>query len=130
MPKETVQYANKGDWSSTEMSVHWAKEGGYVQVALTRHAYIPQDPEAECSRIHSDHQNCQTCADAPKILAELRKEAEGKPVMMRGDSTPAPSTSELDDPVTVFTEIMSRDEINRMIRALRRARDQAYGADA
>ena len=31
--------------------------------------------------------------------------------------------------VTVFTPVLNRSEINRTIRVLRRARDQAYGAD-
>ncbi|BBY78858.1 hypothetical protein H7I53_17950 [Mycolicibacterium pulveris] len=33
-------------------------------------------------------------------------------------------------PAQVFTDQLGRDEINALIRALRKARDQAYGADA
>lgn len=30
---------------------------------------------------------------------------------------------------SIYTDVLSRDEINNMIRVLKRARDQAYGAD-
>lgn len=30
----------------------------------------------------------------------------------------------------VYSDVLSRTDINKMIRALRKARDQAYGADA
>jgi len=33
-------------------------------------------------------------------------------------------------PVEVVSDVLSRDDINELIRALRRARDTAYGADA
>lgn len=39
-------------------------------------------------------------------------------------SWPPPSESE------VYSAVMSRDDINRLIRLLRRARDAAYGGDA
>jgi len=35
-----------------------------------------------------------------------------------------------DHEVSVYSETLSREEINKMIRALRKARDQAYGSDA
>jgi hypothetical protein len=34
------------------------------------------------------------------------------------------------DGISVFTEPLSRNEINKLIRTLRKARDQAYGQDA
>lgn len=36
-----------------------------------------------------------------------------------------------DDPEpSLFSEVLTRDDVNKMIRALRKARDQAYGSDA
>ncbi len=34
-----------------------------------------------------------------------------------------------DDEPNIYTDVLSRQEINNMIKTLRRARDQAYGAD-
>jgi hypothetical protein len=47
-------------------------------------------------------------------LARLVEDAQ-----KHGESEPA-----------IYTDELSRDEINRLIRTLRKARDQAYGADA
>jgi hypothetical protein len=43
-----------------------------------------------------------------------------------------PKAADPDPPVeaTIFTDGLSRDELNKMIRALRRARDDSFGADA
>jgi len=38
--------------------------------------------------------------------------------------------SEFDPSVSIVTKPLTRNEINRMIRVLRTARDQAFGADA
>lgn len=35
-----------------------------------------------------------------------------------------------EQPVNEYTDQLSRDDCNRLIRALKRARDQVYGADA
>jgi hypothetical protein len=47
---------------------------------------------------------------------------EDWPVIFYPDDRPVPTT--------IWTDTLNRDEINRFIRALRRARDAAYGADA
>jgi hypothetical protein len=134
MPKETVQYPKTDVPSSTEVTVHWSKEnmGGYVQLGVTRHVFKPLDPEAKCSPIHADHSSCDECAQAVEYRDKLREEQKelGLMPMMRADFTDAPPVSELDDPATVFTEVLDRGQINNMIRTLRRARDQAYGPDA
>lgn len=129
MPKAVVQYPSTDGFSGTEMSVHWSKEidGGYVQIGLTRHVWGALDPDAQVKPIHADHSACSECAVA---VRDRPQRPEGQPQMMRADFTDAPPVGEFDDPATVFTEQMTRSEINRLIRALREARDQAYGKDA
>lgn len=34
------------------------------------------------------------------------------------------------DEVSLYSEVLTRTELNKMIKTLRKARDQAYGADA
>lgn len=140
MPKEVVQYPRTDCSSGTEMSVHWSKESvqGYVQIGVTRHVWGPKpkpDPDALAvsSPVHADHSNCHECAVAAEQNAALKAEREAKGGghwMSVGENRDAPPVGEFDDPATVFTEPMSRTEINKLIRALRRARDQAYGEDA
>ncbi|QDK02666.1 hypothetical protein PP304_gp205 [Gordonia phage Phendrix] len=77
MPKEAVQRASTPDCS--DVTVHWSKEQGHVQVAITRYGEIWTDPDANST--------------------------------------------------TLYSEAMTRYELNQMIKTLRRARDQAYGRD-
>lgn len=129
MPKEVVQYPATTGMTGTEMSVHWSKEndGGYVQIGVTRHVWAPPVDVFQVKPVHADHSHCSECA---AVVANRPERIEGQPVMMSADFTDAPPIGEFDGPSTVFTEPMTRTEINKMIRALRRARDQAYGEDA
>lgn len=130
MPKEIIQWPNTTGFSGTELSVHWSKEmsGGYIQLGVTRHVWGQLDPEAECSPIHADHSNCAECA---KVALERKDVKPDWPVMMSDRTgSDAPPVGEYDQPATVFTDEMTRDQINQMIKVLRRARDQAFGADA
>jgi hypothetical protein len=144
MPKETVQYPSVDGRSVSELSVHWTKEdafafdaSGYVQLGLTRHVWIPEPPLEEgqlCSSPvrHADHSSCSACADAlPLIEEQQRRKAAGEPVMSSGRvGSDAPPVGVLDPPSTAFSEPLTRTQINKLITVLRRARDQALGADA
>lgn len=129
MPKEVVQYPNTDRFSGTEMSIHWDKDCAFVQIGLTRHVWGDVNPDSPVSPVHADHHHCHECAVVAERNAKLR--AEGLPeIMCDSTSSPAPAVGEFEQPATVFTEVLSRNEINKMIRVLRRARDQAYGEDA
>lgn len=134
MPKEVVKYPATEGFSGAELSVHWSKEdiGGYVQVAATRHVWGRVDADIQASVIHADHSSCHECALAVEQnnARKADSEATGAPQMMTADFTDAPPIGEFDGPATVFTEPMTRREVNKLIRVLRRARDQAYGEDA
>lgn len=112
MPKEVVQYPRTGGNSGTEISIHWSKgpdapAGGLVQIAATRHVWIPS-PELGTPPQggHADHNHCSECVQTTGglVLAEM--------------------------PSTVWSDELTRGEINKLIRTLRRARDDAFGADA
>lgn len=45
------------------------------------------------------------------------------------DNWVASLTNDQPEP-SLFSEVLSRDDVNKMIRTLRKARDQAYGTDA
>ena len=131
MPKEVVQYPSTDQHSGTEISIHWQKDGAHVQMGVTRHVWTPPAPDAVASTPHGDHSACAACVDAKTQNAQ-RREFAGQLLGMRVmDSTAnaGPAVGDFDPPVTVFTEALSRGDINRMIRVLRRARDQAYGRD-
>jgi hypothetical protein len=144
MPKETVQFPSTDGYVGTELSVHWSKEegfplsgpgGGYVQIAATRHVWKqqpPPEPGALCSNIpdkHADHSHCAACADAVEDNEKRKK--SGQPQAYWGNSgSDAPPVGEFDPPATVFSEPLTRPQINSLIRVLRRARDAALGADA
>jgi hypothetical protein len=123
MPKETIQYpATSGD-SGTEITVHWLKDA-HVQLEVKRHVWkraekvsLPCDchlgfdgygvscslcskPPCKCDADPTGNSACALCPDEP-------------------DATEA----------VVWTETLTRGEINKAIRVLRRARDQVFGAD-
>lgn len=132
MPKEVVQYPRTDYDSATEVSVHWSKEDaqGYIQFGVTRHVWGPQpepDPNALSfsAPVHADHSYCHECALAVDRIKELPTDHP----QMIGSSGPEPAREVWGDPVTVFTDPLSRKEINNLIRVLRRARDQAFGRD-
>lgn len=102
MPFETVQYPSTEDPSGTEVSVHWAKDGP-VQLHVQRHAW-------------------QDLPDTGTVTRRL-----GEP--QEGDPEPLPALTGVQE-AEVWTEVLSRDQLNKLIRVLRRARDAAYGADA
>lgn len=53
------------------------------------------------------------------------------PGLVNGDTdTPEQMPVSSDLPAQIWTQILTRQEINKMIRVLRRARDHAYGQDA
>lgn len=149
MPKETIQYARDnhglsptGFASATELTLHWSKGEdapvqGYVQIGLTRHAFMPPEKPEEgvlCSSapLHADHRHCSECAKTVEWQDEQRAKAEkeGRPEAMMGyTGRDEPPRGEFEPPSTVFTDELDRDQINKLIKMLRRARDQAFGAD-
>ena len=105
MPHQVIQYPNTEQLSGVELTVNWGKESSCVQIGATRHVW--RDPYAEQSRYdHADHSHCTAC--------------------------PEPQTPPTDSvcPATVWSEPMTRHQINEMIKTLRRARDAVFGADA
>lgn len=138
MPKEIVKYPVRDHFSGIELSVHWSKEAAAydgshgVQIGLTRHVFGEVDPEALASPVHADHHHCGECAAVAEANEQKRqqRDADGfSGAFVSRVGSAAPPVGEYDPPATVFTD-MSRSDINRLIRLLRRARDQAYGEDA
>lgn len=133
MPKEVVQYpATDQVFSGTELSVHWSSHDDLVQIGVTRHVWGDIDPDAQATPVHADHSHCSTCAAVAEQNKIRRAEQEKTGVMsaMVGcTGSDAPPVGEFDDPATVFTNSLTRSEINTLIRVLRRARDQAFGRD-
>lgn len=135
MPKEVVQHpASDGfaeySGTGTELSIHWDKDCGFVQIGLTRHIYAALSPDAIVGHpVHADHHHCNECVTA--VAQNNQRKVDGQPQMMSCEAvgSPAPPIAEFDGPSTVFTTPLTRAAINRMIRTLRRARDQAFGPD-
>ena len=129
MPKETVQYPKINDMDSTEVSVHWVRDS-HVQLEIIRHPGLEPTPP-----VHQHLTDCD-CKQSDQVCQSRPAGSD--------DNTPVPDTElghkyanvpdaiigEVEGPVVMFTEVLTRSELNRMIRALRRARDAAYGADA
>ena len=109
MPKETIQYPTTDKTSGTEITVHWLKDA-HVQIEARRHTWLkPLEPQTqkhltdcECLTAESD---CGAMPDTPE------------------------SDGAIDEESVVWTDVLTRAEINKMIRVLRRARDQVFGAD-
>lgn len=134
MPKEVVQYpATQGVFSGTELSVHWSSHDDLVQIGLTRHVWGQLDPDAECSPVHADHSHCSSCAAVVEQnrTRQAERQDQGLPAagMIGFVGSDAPPVGEFDEPVTVFTQPMTRAELNQLIRVARRARDRAFGRD-
>lgn len=122
MPKEVVQYPRTDGNSGTEVSVHWDKDQGYVQLGVTRHVWMGSVPED--GRRHIDHDYCGECERQSKCPNGCDGETTG----CTECSSPEQSDF-VEEPVSVFTDLLTRQQINTMIRVLRRARDQAHGKD-
>lgn len=83
--------------------------------ANTAHAY--DDPEPGYVQVMTED------PDSPARFPEQRVSADGK----TGETLWGPDHGE---PCTGFAITLDRDGCNRLIRAIRRARDSAFGADA
>lgn len=136
MPKETIQRPNPSrvqlGASGTELTVHWDKSMGFVQIGLTRHIFDEPDPAAVASPLHADHHNCYECAQLIESLpakVEALKAAGQVAGQVCRVGSDEPPVGDLEPPTTVFTEQLSRGQINRLIKTLRTARDAAYGRD-
>jgi len=132
MPKEIVQWPSTEGTDGTELSVHWSKgvdtqlppganDGGYVQIAATRHVWIPAKNAVPATGLHSDHSACSEC---------IRPREEPNEPTARLAYSGSPGLDVPLEPATVFTDPLNRAQINALIRVLRRARDAAFGADA
>jgi hypothetical protein len=115
MPHENINSSIDGEWrtqviwkpAAQQVSAYDEPEPGYVQL-MTEHlrssAIFPGSP--------------------PSVVNEAYT-AGATP------GQPHPSTSEAPaHPCTGFAVMHTREDINRVIRMLRRARDSAFGADA
>lgn len=104
MPKETAQFASTQHSTGTSIEVCWGKESSHVQLHVQRHAwkYEPFTSEGGLTG--------------------------GTRVVHNDEGMPIRNITDPED-TEIWTDELTRDDINRMIRALRRARDQAYGRD-
>lgn len=114
MPKVVVQYPNTEDPSPADVVVHWSKEASHVQLSISRYPFgVVAVAET---------------ADKAPILEPRDLDAEKPDNPYARDRLAARG----DEPVetTVYSDPMTRHQLNEMIRTLRRARDAAFGADA
>lgn len=152
MPFEVVQYPNTSpDDSGTEVTVHWSKDS-HVQLEVVRHVWGHVCVNG-CDGVVTGCDQCPrgTVAEfdkgkefgAPAIVGEATGSLDVGPAVSSGGlglhrGTPAPvgvmvelvGTPDPIGPAQIWTQVLSRQEINKLIRVLRRARDQAYGEDA
>lgn len=114
MPHENINSSVEDRWRTQviwkpagHLSAYDEPEVGYVQLMtehLDSHAIFPASP--------------------PSVVNEAYTPGETP-------GQPHPRTSEAPaHPCTGFAVMLSREDINRVIRMLRRARDSAFGADA
>lgn len=103
MPKVVVQYPNTEDPSPADVVVHWSKEQGHVQLSISRYPF------------------------GVVAVAEM---ADKAPVLEPRTEDPLVAQGEEPIETTVYSDPMTRHQLNEMIRTLRRARDAAFGADA
>lgn len=137
MPYEVIQYPNTSpNDSGTEITVHWSKES-HVQLEVVRHIWGHVCPNgcdgintgcSECPRGTVDEFHKGKDLGAPVIVGTVLTAERTAPAVTDGDPEQMPVASDL--PAQIWTQILTRQEINKMIRVLRRARDQAYGEDA
>lgn len=138
MPKETVQYPAYGTPVSTEVTVHWNKAGdmpGYVQIQTERHVWADKPDNMTASGHVKVGCDCKTsdqgCGALPQTYVDSSRDAEKVAAADAGEGPDNPyARDRLAQRSIVITDVMDRDQINTLIRTLRRARDQAYGADA
>lgn len=136
MPKEVVQYPATDGISGTELSAHWQKDAsgeGLVQLAITNHVWgrigdrDDEDSLVSTTPIHSGGADCAACAARAEAMQAVGDPPEhGAMVEVHGASV----VGEFDPSVSIITKPMTRAEINKLIRTLRKARDDAFGTDA
>lgn len=106
MPKEVIQFCRSEQPTATSIEVLWDKNHCHVQLHVQRHQFAapvkPRECRNGCDGITSG------CAECGPAGTNMTAEPEAE----------------------IFTDPLSRNEINRIITVLRRARDQAFGADA
>jgi hypothetical protein len=118
MPFEVVQYPDTApDRDGTEVTVHWSRDG-LVQLEVTRHVWSHACPRG-CDGIVTG------CSECPRGTTEEFDQAKAPASTVFINENPA-----ADPKVTIYTQPLNRGQINKLIRVLRRARDQAYGEDA
>jgi len=130
MPKETVQYPSTDGLVSTEVSVHWTKgPSGWIQLAVHRHPWQqPQCPNG-CDGIKT---GCSACPPsgrlAPGVSHSLDPADEAVYRLPPGDNAELADVQP-DGSSIMWADPLTRDDLNKLIRALRRARDQVFGRD-
>lgn len=125
MPKERIKHARTfATWQADSASVPGSEEipGGLVSremlpgdsfANLPSDAKITEDTSLDVSW-NRDAEWVQISIEmTPDKWAELAENASGDGI----------------EHYSIYTDVLSRSEINKMIRTLRRARDAAYGVD-
>lgn len=152
MPYETIQYPRTDAEQSAEISIHWSK-GSHVQLQSQRHVWLGCPAPALPGEIDPGERELSKAPPWPIGTVRVGdgqiayKTASGSAdfwlVIRQSGSVEHNVTTEqiADWPVVhdgdgrslsaiIWSEVLTRDQINHLIRALRTARDQAYGADA
>jgi hypothetical protein len=116
MPKEVI----RDNASMFDVAVAWSGEKTYVQVGVTTHEGYP------IARMLG-------LSPSKKPATEWPEPESGRFVPEVRQLSPIESANgETEDEAAQFTGLwgtFDRDEINRLIRVLRRARNAAFGAD-
>lgn len=155
MPYETVQYPRTNSDSGSEVSVHWSKDA-HVQLKMQRHVWVTpakayDDMEDTPPQLADPPVGTVKATDS-QIAYKIRDRVDtgntGHPdewvvVRLCGavesctgaqiEDWPVvyyPSDSGCIVPAEVWSEPLSRSEANRLIKVLRRARDDVFEPDA
>lgn len=138
MPYEVVQYPNTSpEVTGTEVTVHWSRDS-HVQLEVVRHVWAHQCRNG-CDGVTSGCDECPrgTTDEFNKAKSSARDVGELEGMGFTPDEAMSLQKDQellLDSgdtgPARIWTQVLSRQEINKLIRVLRRARDQAYGEDA
>jgi hypothetical protein len=123
MPKATIQYPTTDAGYGSEVAVHWSKEQSHVQVSITS---FPFGVVAIGNAL--DAEGHPVVEPAPSIDAQKVADAD---TGVAPDNPYARDRAEAEETSkSLYSEPMTRHQLNEMIRVLRRARDAAFGADA
>lgn len=135
MPKERINPSNHGtsDNPSPHVEVTWGRDT-FAQVAVCyddRPMVEPRELDSSLRRRQRDaiRSFLADPAYAPEAVEAIEAVREPSVAIGKNDPTGSGETEAIAIPRGLWCDL-DRHGINRLIRTLRKARDQAYGADA